>query len=408
RTPDAVAVVLGEERLTYGELERRSNQLAHHLRALGVGPEVIVGLCVERSLAMVVGLLGILKAGGAYLPLDPDYPAERLGFMLADAGAAVLVAQSALLDRLGAHRARVVRIDTHWPAIARQPATAPETGLQPHNIAYVIYTSGSTGTPKGVAVTHAGVANLVQTQSYVSWSAAETAIAIAPLAFDASTFEIWGTLLNGARLVLMRPGRWSMAELAHQVARQQVSVLHLTAPLFNALAPEDCAGLAGVRQLLTGGDVVSSAQARNMLSMADGDCRVVHCYGPTEATTFSTTFMATHADAVASVLPIGRAIWNTRVYVLDGGLEPVPVGVVGELYVAGAGLARGYVGRLGLTCERFVGVRVWLCWRRMCRTGDLARWGAQGVLEFVGRADAQVKVRGFRIEPGEIEAVLRR
>ncbi len=203
RTPEATAVVFGAERLSYRALDARANQLAHHLRGLGVGPEVVVGLCVERSLEMMVGLLGILKAGGAYLPLDPDYPSERLAFMLEDARAPVLVTQSALVERLPPHDTRLVRLDADWPAIAACPATPPITRLKPHNAAYVIYTSGSTGTPKGVCVIHRGVVSFVQSQSHAAWSTTETAIQIAPLAFDASTFEIWGALINGARLVIM-------------------------------------------------------------------------------------------------------------------------------------------------------------------------------------------------------------
>ena len=271
----------------------------------------------------------------------------------------------------------------------------------------MIYTSGSTGTPKGVAVTHGNAGNFIASGSHAAWSANETGLQLAPLAFDASSFELWGPLLSGARLVLMPPGRWGMAELQQQITLHQVSVLHLTAPLFNALTPDDRAGLAGVRQLLTGGDVVSTVQARNILTQR-ADLRLTHCYGPTEATTFSVTFAADRPDDVSSSLPIGRPIANTRVYVLDGGLEPVPAGVVGELYVAGAGLARGYVGRAALTGERFVADPFGPAGARMYRSGDLARWRHDGVLEFVGRADAQVKLRGFRIEPGEIEALLLR
>src|SRR5262249_34754424 len=290
--------------------------------------------------------------------------------------------------------------------IASQRTTAPNTSLRPDNTAYVIYTSGSTGTPKGVCVLHRSVVNLTQNQSYAAWSANDSIIQIAPLAFDASSFEIWGSLLSGAKLVLMPPGQWTTVDLQHQLRLHSVSLLHLTAPLFNALESADFASLAGVKQLFTGGDVVSLYQVQKFL--ATSDCRLVHCYGPTEATTFSTTFAAQSAKELFETLPIGRPLSNYRVYVLDGGLEPVPAGVAGELYIAGAGLARGYVNRAGLTGERVVADPCGPAGRRMYRSEGLARWRADRVLEVLGRGDAQVKVRGFRIEPGEIEAALLR
>ena len=232
-------MVFEEQSLTYAELDARANQLAHHLRALGVRPRDRGRRCASSARpTMLIGLLGILKAGGAYLPLDPGYPPERLAFMLEDAGAPVLVTHAALLDRLPAHGARVVRLDADWPAIARQPATAPASVLDPRHPAYVIYTSGSTGTPKGVCTTHRNIVSFIQNKSYASWSTSETTIQIAPLAFDASTFEIWGSLLNGAKLVLMPPGQWTLADLQHQLQLHQVSLLHLTAQLFNALRSE--------------------------------------------------------------------------------------------------------------------------------------------------------------------------
>ena len=406
KAADAVAVVLGERSLSYGELDRRANRLAHHLRALGVGPEVVVGLCAERSLEMVVGLLGILKAGGAYLPLDPSYPRERLAFMLEDARVPVLLAQSALLDRLPANGARVVLLDGGSPDIDGYAPAPPHSAVGPDNLAYVIYTSGSTGQPKGVAALHRNVISF--NASSASWSARATTIHNSPLAFDASTFEVWGPLLSGAKLVLMPAGQWTVADLHRQIERQQVSLLQLTAPLFNALTAEDYPSLAGVRQLFTGSDVVSATQFRNILA-APHDFRLVHTYGPTETTAFCVTFSADGPpEEVSRSLPIGRPIGNTRVYVLDGGLEPVPVGVAGELYIAGGGLARGYLNRAVLTAERFVADPFGPAGGRMYRTGDLARWSAEGLLDFLGRADSQVKLRGFRIEPGEIEAVLTR
>ena len=415
RTPDAVAAVFEDARLSYGELDARASQLAHHLRALGVGPEVVVGLCIERSLEMLIGLLGILKAGGAYLPLDPDYPRERLAFMLADAAAPVLVTRAALRAQLPSHDARIggargdgahiVCLDADWPAIAQHPTTPPRSGLTPQNAAYVIYTSGSTGTPKAVVVAHHNVVRLVKSVDYVELTPDDVFLHLAPLSFDASTFEIWGALLNGAKLVVYSGGPFDIAELKRTIAATGVSVLWLTAALFHQVVDEDVSAIAGVRQLLAGGDVLSASHVRAVVEAQNG-CRLINGYGPTEGTTFSACFAVTGRTDFHDSVPIGRPISNTRVYVLDGGLEPVPAGVCGELYVAGWGLARGYVGRAGLTAERFVADRFGPAGSRMYRTGDLARWRGDGVLEFLGRSDAQVKVRGFRIEPGEIEAAL--
>ena len=256
-------MVFEDERLSYGELDARSSQLAHHLRALGVGPEVVVGLCIERSLAMLVGLLGILKAGGAYLPLDPDYPPERLAFMLADAGAPVLLTRTALRAHLPAHdAARIVCLDADWPAIARQPTTAPVTGLQPQHPAYVIYTSGSTGTPKGVVVTHHNVARLVKGADYVQLTSDDVFLHLAPLSFDASTFEIWGALLNGAKLVISPDGPLDLSNLKRIISQAGVSVLWLTAALFHQVVDEDLAAITGDEAAL-GGRRCSFCSARS-------------------------------------------------------------------------------------------------------------------------------------------------
>ena len=394
RAPDAVAVVCGEERLGYGELDARANQLAHHLRGLSVGPEVVVGLCVERSPEMIVGLLGILKAGGAYLPLDPDYPPERLAFMLKDSGARVLVAHAALLDRVGAHDARVVRLDTHWPAIARQPETAPVHGLDPGNTAYVIYTSGSTGMPKGVAVTHGGIPNLAAAQiDRFAMTPEASVLQFASLGFDAAVSEIATVLISGAVLVLP-PAERSGDTLARLIREQGVT--HATLP--PALLGDLPADLP-LSTLVVAGE---ACPAEVVARWGEGR-RLINAYGPTE-----TTVCATMSEPLSGeqLPPIGRPLWNTQVYVLDGGLQPVPAGVAGELYVAGAGLARGYLNRAALTAERFVADPFGPAGNRMYRTGDLARWRPDGNLDFLGRADAQVKLRGFRIEPGEIEAAL--
>src|ERR1700754_3538054 len=395
RTPEADAVVFEDERLSYGELDARSSRLAHHLRGLGVGPEVVVGLCIERSLAMLVGLLGILKAGGAYLPLDPDYPPERLAFMLADAGAPVLLTRAALRGHLPVHDAQVVCLDADWPAIARQPASAPVTDLAPQHPAYVIYTSGSTGTPKGVAVTHGGSPNLaaVQIDRFAITSQARV-LQFASQSFDAALWEMAAALAGGAALVLIAPGKRSGNALAHLIREQGVTHATLPPVLLPDL-PDD----VPLQTLVVAGE----SCAPDLVARWSRGRRMINAYGPTE-----TTVCATMSEALAggAAPPIGRPIWNTQVYVLDGGLEPVPAGVSGELYIAGSGLGRGYVGRAGLTAERFVADPFGAAGSRMYRTGDLARWRGDGVLEFLGRADAQVKVRGFRIEPGEIEAAL--
>ncbi len=411
KTPDATAVVYEDQSLSYGELDARSSQLAHHLRDLGVGPDVVVGLCVERSLEMLVALLGILKAGGAYLPLDPDYPRERLAFMLHDARAPLLLTHSALLDRLPAHGTRIVRLDTDWPTIAARPTTAPALAIDAHNAVYVTYTSGSTGTPKGVVVTHRNVVRLVKSANYVDLTPDDVFLHFAPLAFDASTFEIWGALLNGARLVIYPDGPFELPTLKRIVAEAGISVLWLTAALFHQVVDEDVAAIAGVKTLLAGGDVLSPSHVRQVTDAqqaieAQNGGQLINGYGPTEATTFSVCFAAAGPTHFHDSVPIGRPISNTQTYVLDAGLQPVPAGIPGELYIAGAGLARGYLGRAGLTAERFVANPFGPAGSRMYRTGDLVRWRADGVLEFLGRADAQVKLRGFRIEPGEIEAAL--
>lgn len=406
KAPDAVAIAFEDDTLTYRELDARANQLAHHLRRAGVGPEMVVGLCVKRSLDMVVGLLGILKAGGAYLPLDSGYPPERLAFMVKDVRAAVLVIHSSLRDRLPAEGARIVCIDDHWPDVAALPTTAPRIDLQPHNSAYVLYTSGSTGTPKGVVVSHRNVVGLVRETNYVELTAADVFLQVASLNFDASTFEIWGALLNGARLVVYPDGVIDLPRLRRLVVATDVSVLLLTAALFHQVADEDIQALAGVRQLLAVGDVLSVSHVRKAAQALDG-CRLINGYGPTEGTTFSVCHTVSNAAELDSV-PIGRPISNAQAYVLDDGLQPLPTGSVGELYIAGDGLARGYLHRPRLTAERFGPNPFGAAGSRMYRTGDLVRWRADGVLDFIGRADQQIKLRGFRIEPGEIEAALER
>nr|WP_244172052.1 non-ribosomal peptide synthetase [Myxococcus virescens] len=403
RTPDAVAVEYEDRRLTYGELNRRANQLAHHLRAMGVGPEVRVGLCVERSLELVVSVLGILKAGGVYVPLDASYPLERLAWMKAEAGVVVLVAQEKLADEVAAGGELVVCVDTEWDTqIALQPEVAPSTHVGGGNLAYVMFTSGSTGKPKGVGVPHRAVSRLVLGTDFAHFGPEEVWLQLAPISFDASTLEVWGALLHGAKLVVYPAGTPSLEELGRKLESSGVTSLWLTAALFEQMQARQPKALAGVRQLLAGGDALPVLRVKERLA-AGGV--LINGYGPTENTTFSSTYRMERPEEVGASVSIGRPVKNTVAYVLDGAMRPVPVGVPGELYVGGDGLAVGYVGRPELTAERFV-PNPYGEGERLYRTGDVVRWLGNGTLEFLGRADTQVKVRGYRIELGEVEAVL--
>ncbi len=409
RTPDAVALVWADQQMTYGELNRQANRLAHSLQRLGVGLETRVGICLERSPALVVGLLGILKAGGAYVPLDPRDPPGRLAFLLADCQAPVLLTQAGLLAEAPAPGVQVVCLDRAGAALAQESPANPTSGVTAEHLAYVTYTSGSTGTPKGVEVPHRGVIRLLCGVDYVTLDASQTLLHLSPLAFDASTFELWGALLHGARCVLFPDPVPTVAALGEALARHQVSTLWLTAALFNVVVDEAPAVLRGVRQLLIGGEALSVDHVRRALAQLPGTT-LLNGYGPTEGTTFTCCYRIPRTlDPALPSIPIGRPIANTEAYVLDAAGQLVPCGVPGELWIGGAGLARGYLHRPDLTAEAFLphpfrnepGARLY-------RTGDRVRWRPDGVLEFLGRRDDQVKLRGFRVELGEVEAALRR
>ncbi|HVA92130.1 MAG TPA: amino acid adenylation domain-containing protein, partial [Chloroflexota bacterium] len=409
RTPDAVALVCADHRLSYHELDQRANQLAHYLRGLGVGTETLVAICLERSLEMMVGLLGILKAGGAYVPLDPAYPAERLAFMLSDTHAPVLVTQARLLPVLPAHAARVVCLDTDWPTIARQDTTAVPDGADADHLAYLIYTSGSTGQPKGVLIPHRGLTN------YLSWAvhaydltAGQSALVHSSLSFDLTITGLFTPLLGGGA-VYLTPERQGVDGLVTalragpQFGLVKITPAHLEA-LSRLLTPQELAGCT--RAFIIGGENLT-ADAIEVWRTHAPETMLVNEYGPTETVVGCCVYTVTEATPRTGSIPIGRPIANTHLYVLDAGLQPVPVGVAGELSIGGAGVARGYLNRPDLTAERFLpDPFADPPDARLYRTGDLARRLPDGTLEYLGRLDQQVKLRGYRIELGEIEAVL--
>jgi len=399
RTPDATALAGEGERISYRQLDARANRLAHRLRKIRVGREALVGVCLARGPGLVVAQLAALKAGAAYVPVDPATPPARLSALLARVAAIVGEADAPVAGQ----RAPVVRVDD--PSLAGEGDDDPDDDGAATRVAYVMFTSGSTGAPRGVCVPHRAVVRLVRGTGYARFAADDVFLQLAPAAFDAATFEIWGALLSGATLTLAPARVLSITELGAVIARHRVTTLWLTAALFERFV--DGGGLAylgTVRQLLTGGDVVSPPHAARLLREWPG-CRLVNCYGPTENTTFTTTHLVERADTSADIA-IGRPIANTQVYVLDARREPVPGGVVGELYAGGDGLARGYLDDPEATQARFV-PSPFDDGEVLYRTGDLARWRADGRLAFVGRADEQVKIRGFRVEPAEVEAALR-
>jgi amino acid adenylation domain-containing protein len=408
RAPDAVAVISGEDSLSYGELNRRANRLAHHLRELGVGPDDRVAICLERGLEMVVALVAVLKAGGAYVPLDPEYPGERLRFMIEDSQPVALLTEDHLHEILPTLGGKLSVLDMAEPNVWKdQPETNPGCrDLTPHNLAYVIYTSGSTGIPKGSLVEHRGIVRLVRNTDYAQLSAHDAIAQASNASFDAATFEIWGALLAGARLVhISKDALLSPVLLARAIQLNRITTLFVTTALFHQIACDAVEAFSGLRYLLFGGERAEPRWVKRVLNEVRLD-HLLHVYGPTETTTFATWHEVKAVEEERAV-PIGRPIANTQVYLLDASGEPVPIGVTGEIYIGGAGVARGYLNRPELTAERFLpDPFVFKPGARMYRTGDLARRLPDGNIEFIGRIDFQVKIRGFRVELGEIEARL--
>lgn len=404
KRPNDLAVYFNDQQLSYQQLNSKANQLAHYLMSLGVQAETLVGICVERSLEMVIGLLGILKAGGAYVPFDPDYPAERLQFMLEDSQVAVLLSQTHLNEKLPVSQTKLLSLDKEKEQLATYPTENPITQNGPTSLAYVIYTSGSTGKPKGVCIPQQAVVRLVSNTNYAHLNAEQTFLQYAPISFDAATLELWGPLLNGAKLVLMPPNKRDLLDLSHIINQQKVTILWLTSSLFNLMIDEYPQGLLGLKQLLVGGEELSVAHIRRALEILS-HTRLINGYGPTENTTFTCCHPIIKSDCLGSI-PIGKPIANTSVYILDQEMKPVPIGIVGELCTGGKGLARSYLNRPELTKEKFIKVERFGKTERIYKTGDLARWCPDGNIEYLGRIDHQVKLRGFRIELGEIEAIL--
>ncbi|HYO16003.1 MAG TPA: amino acid adenylation domain-containing protein, partial [Thermoanaerobaculia bacterium] len=411
RTPEAVALTFEGESLTYRELDERANRLANYLRRLGAGPEARIGIAVERSLELVVGLLGILKAGAAYVPLDPSYPRERLAFMLEDsqedAALPVLLTQERLAASLPPHRGRALRLDADQAEIARESCEAPAVEVLPEHPAYVIYTSGSTGRPKGAVNTHRAIVNrLLWMQEAYGLEAGDAVLQKTPFSLDVSVWEFFWPLMMGARLVVARPGgHQDSAYLAELIRREEVTTLHFVPSMLQVFLEQP-----GVERCLSLRRVICSGEAlpyelQQRFFARLGFAGLHNLYGPTEAAV-DVTFWPCRPGGARAVVPIGRPIANLRIHLLDASLRPVPTGVAGELHIGGVGLARGYLNRPSLTAERFVPDPLGKPGGRLYRTGDLARHLPDGGIEFLGRIDHQVKVRGFRIELGEIEAAL--
>jgi amino acid adenylation domain-containing protein len=403
RSAGAIAVRAGQASLTYGQLNAAANRLARRLRARDVGPDRAVAVAAIRSIDMIIELLAVLKAGGHYVPFDPADPVERLAFVFGQVHPAVILAPASEHARLAPHGLEILSA-AGVRTLADDSTDLP--GLaDPDNLAYTTYTSGSTGVPKGICIPHRGVVRLVRNTNYMEFNAALVFLEIAPVSFDASTFEIWGALLNGAELVVMPGDAPSVRELGAAIERDRVTTLYLTSALFNVMVDERVSAFARVRQLLVGGDIISVPHARKLLAVNPG-VALINGYGPTETTTFASCGVMTAPGDVGHTVTIGRPISNTVLYVLDDRLNPVPVGVSGDLYIGGDGNARGYLNLPALTAESFRPCPFGAPGSRMYRTGDLARYLPDGTLEFQGRKDHQVKLRGFRVELGEIENVL--
>lgn len=406
RSPEAIAVVFEDEQVSYRELNRRANQLAHHLRTLGVGPEALVGICIERSVEMVVGLFGILKAGGAYVPIDPAYPQERMAFMLADAQVIALLTQKKFLGKIPEFDKPVICLDSGWKDIAGENDNNPHNSISADNLAYVIYTSGSTGKPKGVMIEHRGICNrLLWMQDAFRLTASDRVLQKTTFCFDVSVWEFFWPLITGAALVVARPdGHKDSNYLVNLIESRKITTIHFVPSMLQLFLEADNSNCCSLKRVICSGEALPLELEKRFFNKMTSE--LYNLYGPTEASV-DVTFYQCSRDSQSHTVPIGHPIANTQIYILDSYLQPVPIGVSGDLYIGGVGLARGYLNRSELTSQVFIpnpfsGKRG----ERLYKTGDVARFLPDGNIDFLGRIDHQVKIRGNRIELGEIETAL--
>ncbi len=402
-TPDRVAVVCGNLSMTYQQLNHAANRIAYDLLSNGVGSEKLVMLALERSVDLIACILGVLKSGGAYLPLDLESPPERLTMVVEDAKPSIILTTSSLAKKIPTSSSRLLFVDNL--ELTDENYVNPDVLTDPKDLAYVMFTSGSTGRPKGVMVEHRGIVRLVKDTDYADFSADNVFLQFAPITFDASTFEIWGALLNGARLSIMPQGKTSLADLGNVIRKDGVTTLWLTAGLFHLMVDERIEDLRPLRQLLAGGDVLSPMHVQKVLNILE--CDVINGYGPTENTTFTCCYKIPRDIEMGRSIPIGKPVAGSQIFILDEHLRPVQDGQIGEIFIGGDGLSRGYLNQPELTSQRFI-ANPFLheSSERLYRSGDLGRLLPDGNVEFHGRADNQIKIRGFRIELEEIEAAL--